>query len=176
MRRVTQLSTVVTLDTVRLNHTAALRAFEERRKNSTAGYFITEDILRKSDGRPLASVLKAYAGGVAVDQKRGNEDLLVRPPQCIDGTHAGPPAVYLDGVPLVAVPPLNSNTVQRRSSGLNAPTAANLGADLPPFDLAQFSVSDFAAIEWYPSSALVPIEYSHLSARCGALFLWTREK
>ncbi|MGH7617273.1 MAG: hypothetical protein ACREPM_08610 [Gemmatimonadaceae bacterium] len=176
MRRLTELPAVVTKDSIRLHRSAALRAFEERRKGATTGYFITEDQLRKSDGRPLANVLAAYAPGVAIDRKRGNQNLLVRSPQCIDGTHAGPPDVYLDGVPLVGVPLPGMTTGQRRSTGLNGPSTSSGAADLPPIDLSQFDVSDFAAVEWYPSSTLLPIEFNHTSARCGALLLWTRER
>ena len=153
MRRVTELPAVVTKDSAAKFRSAALRGFEERRKNASAGYFITEEQLRKSDGRPLANVLTGSAPGVAIDRKRGNQMLLVKSPQCLDLSHAGPPDVYLDGIPLAAP-----------------------GGPQSAFDLTQFDVMDLAAVEWYPSTDLVPMQFLHTSSRCGALLLWTREK
>lgn len=165
MRRVTELPAVVTKDSVSVYRSAALRGFDERRKRAATGYFITEEELRKSDGRPLANVLAGFAGGVAIDRKRGNQTLLTKSPQCLDLSHTGPPDVYLDGVPLVAVPPANASTKK-----------GGAGAAQAPFDLTQFDVSDLAGVEWYPSTDLVPMQFMHTSSRCGALLLWTREK
>ena len=76
---------------------------------------------------------------------------LVSSMRCSSG---GPPEVYLDGVAVNAA----SGNHQR------------------PFDLNSIGVSELAGIEFYPSTAEVPIEFSHTTAGCGALMLWTRER
>jgi hypothetical protein len=161
LRRVQELPAVVTKDTNTVHLSPMLRGFEARKK-SEAGYFITEAQLRKNDGRLLANVLTALAPGMVINRSRGTRSLLMASPQCMDGSHAGPPAVYLDGVPLAAIPAAGGRGVS--------------SADTAPFDLSLFDVTDLAAVEWYPSSARTPMEFNHTSSRCGALLLWTRER
>lgn len=156
MNRVTELPAVVTNDSARKFVSPRLRGFEERRKTE-AGYFMTEDQLRKADGRQLANALAANMPGMKIDRRSGNKALLVQSPRCMDGRQTGAPQVYLDGVPMVDDP-------QPR------------GRAFPGTDLSQFDVTDLIAVEWYPDSNVLPIEFSRSSKRCGALLLWTRDR
>jgi hypothetical protein len=81
---------------------------------------------------------------------------LVPSPRCRDGTKAGPPQIYLDGVAL-------------SPAGVNSPKAT-------PFDLSGIQISDLAAIEWYPNASLIPTDLARPTNRCGALLLWTRQQ
>jgi hypothetical protein len=47
---------------------------------------------------------------------------------------------------------------------------------MPAFDLSQFNLNQLAGIEYYADNAIMPAEFSRTSERCGALFLWTRER
>jgi len=166
LRRVANLPAVVTkADSARHYISPGLRGFEERRKLES-GYFITEDELRKNEGRPLANVLLAKAAGVIIGNGRGSEMYLMRSPRCSNG---GPPQVYLDGVPLSATPALGTQT--RRGRGAPPPSG-----DTAPFNLMDFDITNLAAVEFYPDGALVPIQFAHTSLRYGALLLWTRER
>jgi hypothetical protein len=160
MDRVQELPKVVTTSDAVKATSPRLRGFEQRRK-SEAGYFITEEQLRKNDGRPLANVLTSSAPGVVIN-RTGNHSYLAQSPQCMDGTKAGPPAVFLDGVQITDM--------------VSGPASLRANSPPPPVDLTAFDVTDLAAVEWYPSTARMPMEFSHFANRCGALMLWTRDR
>src|SRR5205807_624288 len=60
-RTAQQLPTVHTTDTVRHRTSPGLAAFEERRRTGM-GQFITEDELRKNDGKPMTSMVRRLTG------------------------------------------------------------------------------------------------------------------
>ena len=156
----TELPAVVTKDAAIRHISPALRAFDERRKNKTTGYFITDSILRREDNRTLGNMLIAHAPGVSIAQ-RSSANFLLKSPRCTNG---GPPDVYIDGVPLAHMP--DPRWTQRRNADPNS----------IPIDIGQFQVSDLAAVEWYPDNSTMPAEFSRTSAGCGALMLYTRER
>ncbi len=160
MKRVTELPAVVTKDAPIHHISPLLRAFDERMKHRTTGYFITDSILRREDNRNLANALIAHAPGINIGQ-RGSASFLLKSPRCTNG---GPPDVYIDGMKLGHLPDPRWST--RR----------NVDPNSVPIDLGQFQVSDLAAVEWYPDNATMPAEFSGTSAGCGALFLYTRER
>jgi hypothetical protein len=166
MKKVAELPAVVTKSTSPKYLSPALRAFDERRKNRTSGYFINDSILRKEDGRPLGNVLAAHAPGVQVKQV-SSANFLLKSPRCTSG---GQPDLYLDGVPLAHFEDVRWPIPKPRNR--NAP----IDARDYPMDLSQFQVSDLAGVEYYPDNATMPVEFSRTSAGCGALFLWTRER
>lgn len=175
MRRVAELAAVVTeADSAPQYLSPFLRGFEERRKRET-GYYIDEKMLRANDGRPLGNLLLAHAPGVQLTQGAGSALFLLKSPHCMAG---GPPQVFLDGVPLS--PDIRPDAPRQRASASLAkvpPKATPLSSTNDvAFNLADFDVGMLAGVEWYPDSDLLPIEFSHTSARCGALLLWTREK
>jgi hypothetical protein len=173
LRRVTQLSTVVTkADSARRYISPQLNAFEARRKLGT-GYFVDETVMRANEGRPLANLLASQMPQMRFMPGAASAMFLLKSARCAGG---GPPQVFLDGVPM-------SPDQRRDAPGAKQPqarTAFGLPAGGGPtdnieFDLSQFNVSNLAAAEWYPDSDMLPIDFSHTSARCGALLLWTRE-
>lgn len=153
----TQLPTVVTTG-VAPYISPALRGFQEREK-SGMGYFIDEATLRKNDAHQLADVIRSHTAGANIGNGSHGASLLLQSPRCMGS--GGPPQVYLDGVPLASDPPPPTS---RQRNGIT------------PFDLLQFSVSQLAAVEWYPGGSETPTEFNATSLRCGVLLLWTRER
>jgi hypothetical protein len=160
MHRVTELPKVVTKDSAPVI-SSKFRGFEERRK-TTHGYFMTEDQLRKADGKSLANALSSALPGMAI-ARSGGSALLMRSPRCTDATHSQPPQVYIDGTPIV-----------QESSAVTSRKAKTSAQDT--YDISQFTVEELAAVEWYPDNATLPMEFSHSAKTCGALFLWTRAR
>lgn len=160
LRRLTQLSPVVTQANSTPRYISpALQGFEERRK-AGFGYFVGDSVLRANEGRLLANVLASRMPGFITRPGRASATYLGQSPRCVGG---GPPQVYLDGVPLSPDVPAGRTS---RSGSLD-----NL-----PFNLTNFDVSSLAGVEWYPDGTSQPVEFNHTSARCGALLLWTRER
>lgn len=159
MTHVTELQTVTVKGTRYLS--PALRGFEDRRLHGATGYFVTDSVLRKSEGHTLANVLIAKIPGVKISQQ-GHASYLMRSPRCSNG---GPPDVYVDGVPLVREPPLAAIL---KNHGKPTQTVY-------PIDLSQVDVSELSGVEYYPDGASLPIQFSHTTQGCGALLLWTRE-
>jgi hypothetical protein len=163
LKRVTELPAVVTkADSSRHFLSPALRGFEERRHAGMGGYFISEAELRKAENSTLGNVVRRLPGVQIVEGSAAA--WMLRSTRCIDGTTAGPPQVYLDGVP--QPPPMRPDAVRMRGRGI----------DGIAYNLDDFQVSDLAGVEFYPDNATAPIDLPHLSTRCGILLLWTRER
>jgi|GEM_PF-2355145 len=145
----------------------ALRDFQEREKTGSAGYFISDTTLRKSEGHQLADVMRSRMPSVNFARGNGRGVFLMKSPAC-SSSAGGPPQVFLDGVPLASDPPPPPPPGAKRR---NPPPPNSI-----PFDLSQFQVSELAGVEWYPSTSQAPIDYSGTSGRCGVLLLWTRER
>lgn len=161
VRRVTQLSAVVTkADSARRYISAGLRGFEERRKSGFGGYFVSDSVLRANEGRQLANVIASRMPGLVLAPGAASAMFLTNSTRCTGG---GPPQVYLDGVPL------SPDIVPGRQR-------PSQSTDNLPFNLANFHVSMLAGLEWYADGTDLPIEFDHSSRRCGALLLWTRER
>ena len=160
LRRLTQLSPVVTKANSTPQYISpALRGFEERRR-SGFGYFVGDSVLRANEGRLLANLLASRMPGFITRPGRASATYLWQSPRCVGG---GPPQVYLDGVPM---PP----------DILGGRTSRSGSVDNLPINLTNFDVSSLAGVEWYPDGTSTPVEFNHTSARCGALLLWTRER
>jgi hypothetical protein len=157
LRRLTQLSPVVTKAKSRYI-SPALQGFEERKKTGF-GYFVDDSVLRANEGRLLANVIASRMPNMFTAQGRASSVYLMRSGRCVNG---GPPQVYLDGVPLAPDLPMGFK--------------AGHSVDNLPFNLSNFDVNTLAGVEWYPDNVSVPMEFSHTSARCGSLLLWTRER
>ena len=52
---------------------------------------------------------------------------------------------------------------------------ATMGAINRP-DFNRIAVREYAAVEFYPSDASLPMQYSNRGSDCGTLLLWTRER
>jgi hypothetical protein len=169
MRRLAELPAVVSKAAAPQHISPGLRGFDERQRLGFAGYFIGDSILRGEENRRLADVLRMHAPSIMIYEGSGSSTLLLKSPRCAAG---GPPQVYLDGIPLNAPPDAKPSGRIRRNAGATQPSSSR-----PlPFNLSDFQVSDFAGVEWYPDSDILPEEFDHTSLRCGALLLWTREK
>ncbi len=168
LSRAVALPAVVARDSMRRYLSPALNGFEERRRLGLGGYFISDSILRKEENRRLGDVMRGHAPGVMIAEGPHLANYLLKSPRCSSG---GPPQVYLDGVPLSALP-VSANPPQPG----RPPTSRDQAAAFPPFDLSQFNVSDLAGVEYYPDGTMLPEEFNHTSERCGALLLWTRER
>lgn len=160
LSRAVELPAVVTIDSAPKYTSAALRSFEDRRRNHASGYFMSEAQIRKEDGRPLVDALRVHVSNVQISVGSAGAQLLERSPRCGVG---GPPDVYLDGIPLAhPMPPERSK--QKRPGGPEA----------QPMDLQDFQLENLAGIEYYAISSTAPAEFGRTSTACGALFLWSR--
>ncbi|MGH7617274.1 MAG: hypothetical protein ACREPM_08615 [Gemmatimonadaceae bacterium] len=165
LRHVTELAPVVTkAPETPMYISPRLRGFEERRKQGF-GSFISDSVLRANEGHLLANVLMSRAPGITIRQGAGSANYLLQSPHCVGG---GPPQVVLDGVPMSPDPPPNM--------GISGGRSRPVSMDNVAFDLTKFDVSTLAGVEWYPDNDIAPIEFTHTSARCGLLLLWTRER
>ena len=45
-----------------------------------------------------------------------------------------------------------------------------------PFNLNEFQLGVLAAVEYYPTTDLLPTDFPHTANRCGAVLLWSRER
>jgi hypothetical protein len=138
-----------------------LRGFEERRKAGRGGYFITDSILRRNDERNVAGVVAASTPGVVIVSAAGYTYLASSRRCGVAGTVANCKAgntcwvsVYMDGIRIYD---------------------ATMGAMNRP-DFNRIAVREYAAVEFYPSDASLPMQYSNRGSDCGTLLLWTRER
>ena len=151
MTRVTELPAVVTRDTARHFISPALNGFDQRARSHVTGYFVTDSTLRKEENRTVGNVLRGHFPGVLLRDGPGGATFLAGTMRCSNGAS---PEVYLDGVSV--------NSASDKHQKL--------------FDLNSLSVTDLAGIEFYPSTAELPIQFPHTTLGCGALLLWTRER
>ncbi|HEY4129994.1 MAG TPA: hypothetical protein VGM50_05230 [Gemmatimonadaceae bacterium] len=140
----------------------ALRAFEERRRAGTGGYFIDGPELRKLENTTLGNATRRFPGITLMSGPFAT--WLMPNVRCQDGTHAGPPAVYLDGIPWTPSP------------RHDAPHLLGRDKDGIGFNLDDFEISSLAGVEFYADNTQLPIGLDHNARRCGALFLWTRDR
>jgi hypothetical protein len=160
--RLTELPGVVT--TADSSHflSPMLRAFEERRHAGAGGYFIGEDVLRKYENSTVGNMVRRFPGTTLI---LGPEATWLMPTaRCNDGSHPGPPQVYLDGV--AWTPPMRPD----------APRINRKDYEGTAFNLDEFQITELAGIEFYPDNAVLPVAFTHNAQRCGALYLWTRER
>jgi hypothetical protein len=152
----TKLPTVVTRDSASAI-SPGLRGFEERRRSSNGGQFITAAELRKADNRRLSDVLRRLNGARVICRRD-------RPVCSLNNTRqntryailggACHPDIYVDGS--VAV------------DGTDAvPESHNIDA---------FNVNTLAGVEYYAGAASVPGQFNRTGSSCGVLLLWTRER
>jgi hypothetical protein len=150
------LPTVVTkaknVDSVATYISPSLRGFEERRHEGF-GNFVSEAVLRKAEGWRLADLLPAHLPGAHIMAGRGSARTLVGRTGC-------PVTVYLDGVLFYK----NGNF--KNGSRIE-----------PPPDFGLLLADEYAGIEYYASSATLPIQFgADRTAACGTVLLWTRER
>ncbi len=162
LARVTELPTVHTTDAAPHYMSSALRGFEERRHAGQGGYFIGEEVLRNQENSTVGNVVRRFPGMKLVSG--AGATWLLPTARCNDGTHAGPPQVYLDGI--AWTPPVRMDT----------PHLGRRDSEGATFNLDDFLIADLAAVEFYPDNSTLPIGLTHNAQRCGALFLWTRER
>jgi len=186
LQPVARLQGVVTYGSAR-PMSPRLSGFEERRLHGGTGYFLTEEQLRKEDGRPLTLVLRSHFPGMNLVP--GRHGLFLMPsPRCTGG---GPPEVYVDGVPWAqpAIPTRpdtslfgNTSTAKTFVGGQGAGSSAarsrrakrDSSIYAQPVDLSDFDVWDLAGVEYYPDGEVMPMQFNHTPGACGALLLWTR--
>lgn len=149
MNRNAILDPVVVLDSVITTESETFRAmamFEEHRRFGL-GKFLTRDSLARFDGRGLADALSEIGSidAVSLHKRHAYAATLRKGYPCLS-------QVYLDHM-----------LVYRGGS-----------SSQPPFDLNTITAEQVEAIEFYPSAAVTPLDFSDFQANCGALVIWTR--
>lgn len=135
---------------------SVLAAFEERRQLGI-GTFIDSTELRRFEGRRLADLLRGRTSVRIVAYQEGPGFVEYRAASSTARDDNGDycwTSVFLDGIPIY----------KARSASMRPP---DLNRD--------FDVSSLMAIEFYRSSAQVPMEFgTGRDSDCGVLVLWTR--
>jgi hypothetical protein len=160
MRHVISLQAMITTATISTIQSRRMSGFLEREKSHAEGYFIDQSAIDKSGADQLADLLVARLPGLMTEDVGANT-YLTEPVRCRDGTKHGPPQVYVDGVPVAA-------------DFLATNGGSSLPSDMTPFNLGAIPLTDIAGVEWYPDNTTLPMEFSSMSIRCGALLLWTK--
>jgi hypothetical protein len=165
------LGRAVVLETVNITeHTVdrEMASFEEHRRLGL-GSFLTRADLAKVEGVTLGSILKSVSGTTVVGGQRGAAWLQSSRyfsfqkygPDAQDAFQGAPVAmcytqVYLDKMLIF--------------DGRPGPD----GRWPPLFNLNSLNAAQIEAIEYYPSPAETPMEYSRMESHCGVLVIWTR--
>lgn len=128
-----------------------LRGFEERRKAGRGGYFITDSLLRRNDERTIGGMVAGNVPGIVLVSAASYTYL--------SSTRSGRGrscwvAVFIDGVKIYD---------------------PSMGAMNRP-DFNRINVREYAAVEFYPGDASLPMQYNSSRTDCGTLLLWTRER
>jgi len=156
----TALDPVVVKDTAPKYMGGGLRGFEEHRRQGF-GHFVTEDVFRKEDGKPLGNILISRMPGLMLAHGPHGETYVVssrkpcagraltacRSPNCYVSIIQDGIRIYDTGISKGPVPDFN------KMDGVN-----------------------IAAAEFYDGGAASPPEYNTTANGCGVLVLWTRER
>jgi len=135
---------------------SAMAAFEERRRGGF-GKFLDSTELRKAENRRTPDVLRGLGVRLLPFQAGGGppEYRAVSSGLSLNEGEACWVSVYLDGVPIYKA---GSRSMR------------------PPDFSREFPVRTLMAIEYYRSSATVPVEFgTGRDTDCGVLVLWTRK-
>jgi len=162
-----ELDTVVTKAPEQRYNVPRLQDFEKRRLSGMGGHFISEDDLRKHDGRSIADIIRVYVPGLRLVSDRGQTLLSSRSapfmnaaqPSRARGAVGCWATIYLDGIMLY------QNIEAKRGE----PPPA------PPPDINQFLAMNLSGVEYY-SGGMTPLQYKDVRNPCGTLLLWTRGK
>jgi hypothetical protein len=172
------LGRAVTLEPVKVTATASdrMRASFDDHRRIGIGHFMMREEIQKYDGMEFATLLSTIpTTGIAYGRAHNWVTSRLRPPPplclyqraaCLRahgfylgdgyGDDAGLPVecwslVFIDGV---------------LQNGMHDPTE--------PFDLKEMHPDRVDKLEFYATSAEVPLEYSRRGSQCGVLVIWTR--
>jgi hypothetical protein len=157
----TTLDPVIVKDSTPHYLGSGLNTFQEHQRQGF-GHFVTEDLFRKDDGKPLGNILISRIPGLMFTHGPHGETYIVssRKP-CAGNALVGcrQPNCYVtviqDGVRIYDL-------------------ALTKGAQVP--DFAKMDGTSIAGAEFYDGAAAMPPEYNSTSQGCGVLVLWTRER
>ncbi|HEY5218809.1 MAG TPA: carboxypeptidase-like regulatory domain-containing protein, partial [Gemmatimonadaceae bacterium] len=143
-----------------------LRAFEERSRARTGGYFVTEAELRSYESLPLVAALEKYIPGLLTVNYEGATLLA-------SGRGTGTLQLLPHAIPGDSVSPRRC-WVSLYSDGVRIFTADSTRA--AP-DFSNYSTSDYGGIEFYPGGGSLPPLFDVTAGNdCGVLALWKRER
>jgi hypothetical protein len=150
----TALAPVVVKDTA-----SKLRTFEEHMRQGF-GHFVTEDVFRKNDGKPLADILLSKIPGIMLSHGYRGEQYVVSSRKACQGP-------TMNGC---RQPDCFVTIVQ---DGVRIYDLTLMRGAIPP-DFRKMDGVNIAGAEFYPGGAESPPEYNSSSDGCGVLVLWTR--
>lgn len=157
LKRVVALPTVMVKDSASSYVSGMLQGAEARMKSHSGGYFMDETELRKWDHATLREAVVSHMPGLTtVSDRYGHVYLGSTRTACVRALSCRQTncyvTVYQDGVKIYD--PRTSDATQRP-------------------DVSRMTTTDYAIVEFYPSTTTAPPEYS---GACGVLLLWTRER
>lgn len=171
---------VISLDTVRSTvanvvrgREIELREFDSRKKSHASGAtFFDDSLLRRRDNDQLVSLLGHMPGArVIIGGALNGRDPGATPGQ---GTYLASALNVTDGKPEFFASTLPCYVTVYRD-GINV-FQNNDGSGRYPPDFSLEKVSDYSGIEYYPTPAMAPAQYSQTGNSCGVLLLWSRRQ
>jgi len=172
------LGRAVTLEPVKVVATASdrMRASFDDNKRIGIGHFMTRDEIQKYDGMEFATLLSTISTtGIAYGRAHNWITSRLRPPPplclydrlaCLQahGFHIPDEFERQQGVPVECWSLVWVDGVLQ--NGMHDPTE--------PFDLKQMYTDRVDKLEFYATSAEVPMRYQRRGSHCGVLVVWTR--
>src|SRR5215831_1088896 len=156
----TTLDPVIVKDSTPHYLGSGLNTFLEHQRQGF-GHFVTEDVFRKDDGKPLGNILISRMPGLMFTHGPHGETYVVssRKP-CAGNALVGcrQPNCYVTVI----------------QDGVRIFDLTMKGQIVP--DFAKMDGMNIAGAEFYDGAAAMPPEYNSTSQGCGVLVLWTRER
>jgi hypothetical protein len=144
---------------------AGLAGFADRQRDEI-GAFITADMLRGQEHRPLSGAIKDLATGVRFKHFE-NETIATGRGGCAM-------AIWVDGIRIYAG---SAETLALAGPGRSRPitglSVSAAGSDGPP-NIDNFRIAEIVAIEVYAGPGRTPMQYQLTGSACGTVLIWTR--
>jgi hypothetical protein len=192
------LNRATTLATVAVSAEGSFKEFEERR-NSGIGRFMGREQLDKHKGRRLGDVLTQVSGFGSASQAAGHAWVVgKRAPSHLLPKSGDRSCGSTRSNALGAPPPCTFSKDDLGNQGYYCPSNADFNQGIracacfaqvymdgrlmntqrptEPFDANTLPVEDISGVEFYPTAASTPSQYSSPNAICGVMLVWTRRR
>ncbi len=164
-RQPTRLDTVHTVAGGEQYISPMLRAFQQRLRSHSGGYFISDSTFRRKENETLANLVEARIPGVSWSYVNAKRVLVSTRKSCRGLALMHPCSTKQDCYVAIYVDGTLYYDAKMADQGV-----------MPPDMEKDFNVETLAGAEYYPGGASAPEELHADDDGCGSLWLWTREK